>query len=80
MMDCDEFCARYAHAHCANCGEILPAIGGGGDDGRGIDGYEDQEGHTARTCTDCREDMLCAKCAAQDSRCPDCRADRVVAV
>ena len=32
---------QYAHAHCAIDGCVMMAIGGGGDDGRGIDGYDE---------------------------------------
>ena|SRR5215831_10463994 len=32
----------YSHHHCAIDGCVMMAIGGGGDDGRGIDGYEDE--------------------------------------
>ncbi len=31
----------YAHTHCEKDGTPLMAEGGGGDDGRGIGGYED---------------------------------------
>ena len=39
-------CSDYAHIHCTSCNGVLTAIGGGGDDGRGIDGYEDEHGNS----------------------------------
>lgn len=47
----------YAHAHCAIDGCVMMAIGGGGDDGRGIDGYEDANGNGAIPCADCGDLM-----------------------
>lgn len=77
----DSFCSQprvcygYEHRHCTACGEILTGVGGGGDDGRGVSGYEDAHGNAAHVCTACGDDffLLCAACAARDSRCADCR-------
>lgn len=73
---CDDvrFCSMYAHKHCSipTCRDILPAVGGGGDDGRGVDGYDN-----ARICVECGDDsfLICNACAEQDPRCGVCRAE-----
>ena len=62
-MNCEQpNCAeRYAHIHCANCGLTMLAVGGGGDDGRGIAGYEDDLGAAATNGAD--GELCCPSCA-----------------
>ena len=70
-------CARYEHRHCSVCHGVLHAIGGGGDDGRKVGGYEDEHDQDARICSACGDDffLVCSTCAALDGRCAECRAE-----
>lgn len=66
-------CDPYAHCHCASCNKVLFAVGGGGDDGRGVGGYEDEHGNGARACAQCGDDsLLCKSCEEQNPLCPFC--------
>lgn len=69
--------SMYAHHHCSVCRVVMFAVGGGGDDGRGVAGYEDEHGNSACLCTGCGDDffLLCGGCAQNDSRCGACRAE-----
>lgn len=70
-------CEVYAHMHCSVDGVLLLGVGGGGDDGRGIDGYEDADGNGARVCTGCKDDffLLCRSCYDENPMCSECRAE-----
>jgi hypothetical protein len=69
-------CEPYAHQHCAGCNATLYAVGGGGDDGRGIGGYEQFDGRSAEPCASCGSDsLLCQTCKDKSPLCPAC--DRV---
>lgn len=71
-------CEVYAHMHCSVpvCRALLMGVGGGGDDGRGIDGYEDQDGNSALVCTGCNDEffLLCKHCADENPLCSECHA------
>lgn len=63
------FCHPFAHMHCCACGDVLPAEGGGGDDGSKVAGYD---GHACARCGDTFF-LLCAACYAKNPNCPDCQ-------
>lgn len=66
-------CEMHAHMHCAGCNEALFAIGGGGDDGSGIGGYEQADGRSAEPCASCGADsLLCKACREKSPLCPAC--------
>ena len=51
----------FAHSHCAYCNALMLAEGGGGDDGREIACYADDDGANAQSCMSC-DSMLCGAC------------------
>ena len=65
-------CTQYSHEHCASCNRILNAVGGGGDDGNDIGGYEDEQGNGSRKCVSCSDSRLCLKCSQESSKCGFC--------
>lgn len=72
--DCTEprTCTFYAHQHCAGCNSILNAVGGGGDDGSQVAGYDDEHGNGARKCDDCSDSLLCLACYKTSPKCGFC--------
>jgi hypothetical protein len=72
--DCEELvtrCALHQHKHCVDCGAVLTATGGGGDDGRGVDGYEDDRGNSCESCVSC-DNLRCKACALKNPKCDPC--------
>lgn len=51
----------YAHIHCQSFGCVMYGEGGGGDDGRGIVGYTDDDGRSSVTCEECGLEV-CPRC------------------
>jgi hypothetical protein len=73
----------YEHVHCAVDGCILNGVGGGGDDGRELIGYEDQHGGGAEDCATC-DSLVAPACAKRTGRqigkklyCAECFSDLV---
>ncbi len=59
---------------CADCKSELFAVGGGGDHGLSIGGYEDANGTAATNCAGCTDSLLCAPCSKENAYCPFCVA------
>lgn len=70
----------YAHKHCQSFGCVMYGQGGGGDDGRGIDCYVDDDGRESVTCEVCGLEA-CPRCIRTivDGK-PKCYEDTCIAL